>query len=178
MTTRIHWKMLMPFVVVPALSFGLFIPIYFKLLNSDEVPSNGLIIPLGIFGTLGLWLTLTMIFRAKRITITDYTLKIERLFTFRTFDYKRTDIAGFNITLQSNQFYDYLVLQFKTTDNKIHSIVSYEFTRFDDIVDWIRIANIPKGKIGLWDFVVTEYGIPFLIAFTTIVAMLYPLALR
>ena len=61
MRTGIHWKISIAFVFTPMLCFALFIPLYLKLLKSSVVPDNGVIVPLGIFGTLGLWLALTAI---------------------------------------------------------------------------------------------------------------------
>jgi hypothetical protein len=40
------------------------------------------------------------------------------------------------------------------------------------------MTNLPKEEIGLWNFVVNEYGISFIMALIIIVGMLYPLTLR
>jgi hypothetical protein len=178
MTTGIHWKILIAFVLTPALCFMLFIPIYLNLLKSNSAPDNGVIVPLGIFGTLGLWLALTAVLRAKRVTLTDSTLIIDRIFTFRTFEYETTDIVACHLTGQVNQFDSYDVLQFRTKDNKVHSIVSYELTGFDEIVKWIDKTKAPVEKIGLWNFIATEYAIPFLIAAGVIIGMVFPLTLK
>ena len=100
---------------------------------------------------------------------------IDRIFTFRTFEYEATDIVACKLTGQMNQFDSYDVLQFRTKDNKVHSIVSYELAGFDEVVKWINRTKAPVEKIGLWNFVVTEYAIPFLIAAGVIIGMLYPL---
>jgi hypothetical protein len=178
MTTGIHWKILIAFVLTPVLCFMLFIPLYLSLMKSHSAADNGVIVPLGIFGTIGLWLVLTAILRAKRVTLTDSALIIERIFTFRTFEYDATDIVACNLTGQMNQVDFYQVLQFRTKDSKVHSIVSYELTGFDEIVKWIEKAKAPVEQIGVWNFIVAEYAVPFLIAAAVIIGMLYPLTLK
>jgi len=178
MTTGINWKILVPFVLTPTLALGLFIPVYLKIQVSGEVPENEILIPLGVFGTLGLWLILTVILRAKKIHFTDSRLKINRLFSLKTFEYDRSDIVTWDITGHMNQWDNYKILQFKTKDNNVHSVVSYELTKFEELCKWISKTRAPKEKIGIWNFVVAEYGISFLTAFIIIVGLLVELTLK
>lgn len=178
MTTGINWKILVPFVLTPTLSLGLFVPVYLKIQESGEIPENGILVPVGVFGTLGLWLILTVILRAKKIKFSDSKLEIRRLFTLRTFEYDQSDIVTWDITGHVNKWDNYKILQFKTKDNNVHSVVSYELTKFEELCNWISKTQAPKEEIGILNFVVAEYGISFLTALIIIVGLLVELTLK
>lgn len=179
MTTKFHWKIIIAFVVTPILSLGLFGFIYKLALRSAEPLPTAVFIFMGIFGVLGIWLLLTLILRAKRIRINKDAIIITRLFTFRRFKYFPNDIVSFSIALrQENPYYDYEILQFKTTDNKTHSIVSYEFKQFDKVLTWIRETEAIKENFEMNTFLRKEYGLPFLIGLFTVTIIIIQLKMR
>ena len=178
MKAGIHWKILIPFVLTPILALGLFIPVYLKIKTSGEIPENDILIPLGIFGVLGGWLLFTTILRAKTIKLTNNNLIIYRIFTFQRLEYKTEEIISHSISEHFNSLDDYAILQFKTKDGKIHSVVSYELRNFDKIVNWISKTNAKFEKIETMSFVAKEYGLPFLIGLSIIGGLLIELKLK
>lgn len=175
MKAGIHWKILIPFVLTPILALGIFVPVYMKIKVDEEIPENSILIPLGIFGILGAWLILTTILRAKTIRLTRTKLTIIRIFTFQRFEYTADEIVSHSISEHEEMWNDYSILQFKTKDGKTHSVVSYELRHYDKIVNWIAKTNGKYEKIGIFSFVLREYGIPFLIGFIIIGGLLMEL---
>ena len=179
MRTKFHWKIIIAFILTPILSLALFGFIYNLVLRDTETAPTVVYVFLAIFGVLGIWLLLTTIMRAKRIKLTENKLTIIRIFTLRKFQYNFTDIISYSITLrQENPFYDYEILQFKTKDNKTHSIVSYEFNQFDKILIWFETSKSKKERIGLNSFLINEYGFPFLISVIFIIGILIDLKMK
>jgi len=177
MKAGIHWKILIPFVLTPILALGLFIPVYLKIKTSGEIPEDNILIPLGIFGVLGAWLLLTTIIRAKTIRLSNNKLTILRIFTLRKLVYKSDEIVSYAISGHVNTWDDYAILQFKTKDGKTHSVVSYELRHFDKIVAWVDKTNAKYEKIGMMNFILKEYGIPFLMGLIIIGGLLIELKL-
>ena len=153
MKSGIHWQILIPFLLTPLLSLGLFVPVYFKVKNSSEIPENDLLIPLGIFGVLGLWLLLTAFLRAKIITTSTNQITIKRIFTLRKFQYHKSEIINHSISGHRGKYDDYSVLQFITKDGKTHAVVSYELRNFKEIVNWISKSHGKYKKIGNKSFI-------------------------
>ena len=178
MKAGIHYKILIPFVLTPILALGLFIPIYLKIKATNEIPEDNILIPLGIFGILGTWLLLTTILRAKIIRLTNKKLLINKIFTLKRLEYEMEDFISFSISDYFNTWEDYNIIQFRTKDGKIHSVVSYELKNFDEIVRWISKTNAKREKIGIMNFVIREYGIPFIIGFIIIVGLLIELKMK
>jgi hypothetical protein len=165
MGTKFHWKIIIAFIVTPILCLTLFVFIYSLVLKDPKSTPTSVFIFLAIFGLLGFWLLLTLIMRAKRIKFKENSISIFRIITLRKLQYNPADIISYSITLRKeNPYYDYEILQFKTNDDKIHSIVSYEFNQFDKILNWFDKSKVKKEKIGINSFLINEYGLPFLIS--------------
>lgn len=179
MRTKFHWKIIIAFIVTPILSLGLFSFIYKLALTSTNPPPSAVFVFMAIFGVLGIWLLLTLMLRAKRIELTENSIAITRLFTFKRFKYFPTDVKSYSIILRhENLFYDYEILQFKTKDNEIHSVISYEFKQFDNILNWIKRTNATKENFNMGNFLIKEYGLPFLIGVLTIAIVIIQLKMR
>lgn len=178
MKAGIHWKILIPFVLTPILALGLFIPVYLKIKARNEVPEYNVLIPLGIFGLLGVWLLLTTLLRAKIIWLTNNQLIIFRVFTLKRLVYKPEDIVSHSISAHFNPWDDYAILQFKTKDGKTHSVVSYELRHFDKIVDWVSKTKAKYEKIGMLSFISKEYGVSFIIGLILITGLLIELKIN
>jgi len=179
MKTTFHWKIIIAFILTPILSLALFGFIYNLVLKDAKTAPTAVYVFLTIFGVLGIWMLLTLIMRAKRIKLTENKLTIIRIFTLRKFQYNLTDIISYSRTLrQENPLYDYEILQFKTKDNKNHSIVSYEFNQFDKIVIWFETSKAKKERIGLNNFLIKEYGLPFLISVIFIIGIIINLKMK
>ena len=179
MRTRFHWKIIIAFVVTPLLSLGLFAFIYKLALTSTEPPPTAVYVFMGIFGVLGIWLLMTLVLRAKRIRMTENVIDITRIFTFKRLKYAPTDIISYSIALrQENPFYDYEILQFRTKDNQVHSIVSYEFKNFDKILNWISETNAKKENFDMNTFLRKEYGLPFLIGLFIVTIIIIQLKMK
>lgn len=165
--------------MTPILSLGLFSFIYKLALTSTNPPPSSVFVFMAIFGVLGIWLLLTLVLRAKRIELTENSIAITRLFTFKRFKYFPTDVKSYSIILRhENPFYDYEILQFKTKDNEIHSVISYEFKQFDNILNWIKRTNATKENFNMGNFLIKEYGLPFLIGVLTIAIVIIQLKMR
>ncbi|PNQ73646.1 hypothetical protein C1T31_04725 [Hanstruepera neustonica] len=174
MKTKFHWKIIIAFVVLPILALTLFGFIYSLVIDSKEKPPTEVYIFMTIFGILGFWLLLTLLFRAKKIKFNDGNLTITRLFLFQKYSYAQSDIDHFQVLLkQENPFMAYEILQFKTKDNKYHSIVSYEFQHFRKITDWIHRTNAKQKEIGIMKFIKNEYGLSFIVALIIYIGLLY-----
>lgn len=179
MTTKFHWKIIIAFVVTPILSLGLFGFIYKLALTSTKPLPTAVFIFMGIFGVLGIGSLLTLILRSKKIIINKEAIIITRLFTFRRFNYCPSDIVSYSIIQrQENPYYDYEILQFKTTDNNTHSIVSYEFKQFDKVLSWICETEARKEKFEMNTFLRKEYGLPFLAGLITLTIVIIQLKMR
>ena len=165
--------------MTPLLSLGLFGLIYKLALTSTESPPTAVYVFMGIFGVLGIWLLMTLVLRAKRIRMTENVIDITRLFTFKRLKYTPTDIISYSIALrQENPIYDYEILQFRTKDNHVHSIVSYEFKNFDKILNWISETNAKKEKFDKNTFLRKEYGLPFLIGLFIVTIIIIQLKMK
>jgi len=176
MKTTFHWKIIIAFVVTPILSLALFVMLYYLVLTDENTPPTGVLVFMTIFGITGLWLLLTVIFRAKRIQLKDDRLIMFKLFMLRQYSYNLLDVEYYNVSLkQENPFMEYEILQFKTKDNKSHSIVSYEFQQFDEIMSWITRSGAHKKQIGLWEFFKNEYGVSLTLAMIIYVVLIIPL---
>lgn len=164
MKTRFHWKIIIAFILTPILALGLFFMTLKLVLADSETPPTAVFVFMWIFGILGIWLLLTLILRAKRIKLTDNTITLTRIFTFRRLEYSPTEIITYSVTKrEENLFHDYEILQFRTLDKKTHSVVSYEFRDFNRIIDWLKKSKVTKSKIGLNSFLINEYGLSFAI---------------
>lgn len=179
MRTNFHWRIIIAFIVTPIFSLALFGFIYNLVLKDTKTVPTAVYVFLAIFGILGTWLLLTLLMRAKRIELSENKLTIIRIFTLRKFQYHITDILSYSITLRKeNPFYDYEILQFKTKDDKSHSIVSYEFNEFDKILVWFGTGKVKKERIGLNSFLINEYGLPFLISVILIAGIIIDLKMK
>jgi len=179
MKTRFHWKIIIAFILTSILALGLFAMILKLVLAESEDPPTGVFVFMWIFGVLGIWLLLTLVLRAKRIKLTDNTITLIRIFTFKRLEYSPTEIFSYSITKrEENPYHDYEILQFKTFDRKTHSVVSYEFKEFNKILDWFRKGKVTKSKIGLNSFLLNEYGLSFVIGLVVTTGLIIYLKLR
>jgi len=157
------------------LSLTLFGFIYSLVIDSKEDSPVGVYVFMTLFGVLGLWLLMTLIFRAKRIQIKDGNLIISRIFSLRKYIYDQSKIEYFQVLLRrENPFFDYEILQFLTKDNKYHSIISYEFQQFRKITVWVNKSNAQHKEFGIAKFIQNEYGLPFIVAVIIYIGLLIP----
>jgi len=178
MKAGIHWKILIPFVMTPILALGLFVLGYLAIRESGEVPDYDVLIPLGVFGLLGVWLLMTAILRAKTIKLAKNRLIIFRVFTLKRLEYKPEDIVSHSKSGQLNPWDAYSILHFKTKDGRTHSVVSYELRNFDRIVAWIVKTGAKYEEIGAMKFVLNEYGLPFIIGLVVVAGLLIELKMK
>ena len=176
METKSHWRTVFAFLVIPIIFLGVFGVSYYKALNMTEPIPTELFIVLSFFGVLGFWLLLTLILRAKKITINKNGIIITRIFIFKQFAYSPNEILSYSIGERKEDSThvnnNYKILQFTTSDSKTHSIISYEFKEFDEILRWISETQAEKVIFRAKSFVQHEYGLPFLIGLLTTIILI------
>jgi hypothetical protein len=176
MTTRINPKILIPFVVTPILSLVLFFVMYVAFLKyPNDLPSSGVLFFVSLFGVLGIWLVLTVILRAKKISIENDQVIVTRYFVPQEFRYRLSEIQTYSISKHLSTFNEYRVLQFQTIDDRVHSVVSNEVKGFNVIYGKIKSCKSERIPFKMNEFLLNEYLPAFLVAMLIVFVLYIPI---